>query len=928
MVRLYLSGTLTPGDTVAMSDGNTGRAGPSPRLHGRESTVDGLRERISRASGGNGSVVVLTGPRGSGKTTLLEWVGRDAGFTTVDLRGTRAERGIPLSALDRMRPSDGPALEAVHPSEEDEFACCTALLRELAARCRRGPVLLRVDDAGSVDPASLRVLGMLGRRVHRLALLLVFAVETDPLGRESEVDPLEGFDRIDLEPLDEWAGARLLRERARCSPAPEVVEDALVRCGGNPLVLSEVAESLTAERAAGLAPPRLPPDGRLLTEAESVLRGLTPPARRLALLLMVGERLSVDTVHRAAPEDSAVPGAWSELFRAGLIHLSESTACFSQDLVRIGLLDRVCPAESRQAHLRLAEVLEREGDRARAVRHRCAAGEDFGGRLLAELAGAAESASRARDHCLASELHELAATHCSAGADRGDRLLAAGREAWAGGDTRRARALSRSAGPLVREVRARAAGELLRGGLELCDGDPATAGRSLATAAEALLGTDRRAAFRALMLAGEASCLTGDYRGYYALAHRAERLRCREETAEVTLMLEHFEGMSATFRGGHAAAVPPLRRVVRLAGDAADPMSIIWGSQAAFTLGLLETSRELAGRARDFARRDGSTAQEPWARVYGCLSALSLDRYAEAESTALEGLRLARGFGQRNLAVDHLVLLVLVAALRGDLETVRVRLDRAFAEEMSGRGLGRPDAFGSWGAACAELADGRPAEASRRLRLMRSGTGGSNPAVGVLAAPHFVEAAVSCGEVGNAERLLTAFDRWVTSTGSTARLALSHRCHALLARRTSEAEERFRTAVELHRGSGNSLELAKTELLYAGRLRRARRPTDARGLLGEAHTIFRRYGAERWADRARAELRAAGHTLPRDDGGAVPELTGQQSRISALVAEGATNREIAERLCISERTVEHHLRNVFVKLGVRSRVELTRTLGS
>ncbi|WP_017973209.1 helix-turn-helix transcriptional regulator [Actinopolyspora halophila] len=926
MLRLYLSGIVTTGDTVAMSDGNTGRAGRSTRLHGREDTVDELRERSACAAEGNGAVVVLTGPRGSGKTTLLERVARDTGFAAVDLCGVRAERDLTLSGLARLATSDDAGPEAVCSPEHDEIACCTALLRELTTRCRHGPVLLRVDDAGLVDPASLRVLGLLGRRLHRLPLLLVFAVETDPLGREPATEPLEGFDRIALGPLDEWDGARLLRERARCSPAPEAVEDALTRCGGLPLALSEVAESLTAERAAGLAPPRLPPDGRLLGEAENELRGFTPPARRLALLLMVGEPLGVETVHRAAPEDSGAQGAWRELLRAGLVYVSERTVHFSCELVRVGLLDRVCPAESRQAHLRLAEVFERGGDRARAVRHRCAAGEDFGGRLLVELTEAAESASRLRDHSVASELYELAADHCSAGGGRGDRLLAAGSEAWADGDTRRARALSRRAGPLVREVRARATNELLRGGLELCDGDPDAAGRSLTTAAEALLGTDRKAAFRALMLAGEASCVTGDYRGYYALARRVERLRCREETAEVTLMLEHFEGMSATFRGSHAAAVPPLRRVVRLAGSEADPMSVIWGSQAAFTLGLLETSHELARRARDFAHRNGDTAQEPWACVYGCLSALAQDRYAEAESAALEGLRLARGFGQRNRAVDHLVLLALVAALRGDLETVRVRLDRAFAEELSGRGLGRPDAFGSWGAACAELADGRPAEATRQLRLMSSGTGGFNPAVGVLAAPHFVEAAVSCGEFESAERLLTAFDRWVSSTESTARLALSHRCHALLAGRTSEAEERFRTAVELHRGSGSSLELAKTELLYAGRLRRARRPTDARELLGEAHTIFRHYGAERWADRARAELRATGHTVPGDDA-AVPELTGQQSRISALVTEGATNREIAERLYISERTVEHHLRNVFVKLGVRSRVELTRMLG-
>ena len=124
---------------------------------------------------------------------------------------------------------------------------------------------------------------------------------------------------------------------------------------------------------------------------------------------------------------------------------------------------------------------------------------------------------------------------------------------------------------------------------------------------------------------------------------------------------------------------------------------------------------------------------------------------------------------------------------------------------------------------------------------------------------------------------------------------------------------------------GTALELAKTELLYGNRLRRGRKPKAAREHLRDAVLIFQSYQADHWVAQARAELRAAGDTTgePKDR----PELTGQQTRIARLVAEGATNREIAARLFLSHRTVEHHLRNIFARLGVRSRVELTRRLG-
>lgn len=111
-------------------------------------------------------------------------------------------------------------------------------------------------------------------------------------------------------------------------------------------------------------------------------------------------------------------------------------------------------------------------------------------------------------------------------------------------------------------------------------------------------------------------------------------------------------------------------------------------------------------------------------------------------------------------------------------------------------------------------------------------------------------------------------------------------------------------------------------------LRRSRRPGAAREHLHGALETFERYGARLWSEHARAELRAAGESVRPSGSRSEADrlLTAQQFQIATLVAEGATNREVAARLFISPRTVEHHLRNIFARLGVRSRVELTRLL--
>jgi DNA-binding NarL/FixJ family response regulator len=87
---------------------------------------------------------------------------------------------------------------------------------------------------------------------------------------------------------------------------------------------------------------------------------------------------------------------------------------------------------------------------------------------------------------------------------------------------------------------------------------------------------------------------------------------------------------------------------------------------------------------------------------------------------------------------------------------------------------------------------------------------------------------------------------------------------------------------------------------------------------------FERFRAEPWAERARTELRASGETARKRDPSTVDELTPQELQIARFVAQGLANKEVAAQLFLSPRTIDYHLRNVFAKLGIKSRTQLAR----
>ncbi|MYV53753.1 LuxR family transcriptional regulator, partial [Streptomyces sp. SID3212] len=249
-------------------------------------------------------------------------------------------------------------------------------------------------------------------------------------------------------------------------------------------------------------------------------------------------------------------------------------------------------------------------------------------------------------------------------------------------------------------------------------------------------------------------------------------------------------------------------------------------------------------------------------------------------------------------------------------------------------GLTQAATLAGWAVARAELAEGRCAEAAARLApLVGQGLRGGHFAVRMPAVPCYIEALVLAGQGAepHARTAVEEFMVWAAHTADPQAPAQLARCQALLAP-TGQAAQWYEEALRRHEHAPGDFERARTQLLHGHWLRRRRRTREARGPLRDALIAFERCGADLWSGRVRGELRAAGETVPPPTGerprgpGPLHTLTPQQQRIARCVAEGATNREVALRLSLSPRTVDHHLRNVFATLGIRSRTELVRWL--
>jgi DNA-binding CsgD family transcriptional regulator len=856
-----------------------------------------VQKLISAAAAGRGGTLVISAGPGEGRSTLLRAVadGHRRDWTVLTATGYPDERDLPRAALRGLL-GEG---ETLAGESETPPGDALAALRA-AAQVR--PVLCLIDDAHLLDPESWRSIAYAARRIGDDRVAIVLSV---PAGSEPP-----GFDAHRLAPLGPAAARSILAEHS-----PDLAEDVagilIEMAAGHPGALIDLVRGLSPEQRRGYAPPpeSLPPDSPLRRRLAAELDSLPAVTRELLLYAAAAPDAAPDTLLAAVPGDPG-PGDFAPAERRGLVTVTAAGVRFRGPLMRAVAYAGMSLTDRRTAHATLAEVLESRGAHLPALLQRAAATTGPDARLARDLASAARSA----DPSIAAEARRYAAALCPTPAERAALLLEAARSAWLAGRPHQAGMLIRripAAGGTAR-VRARA----LTAEMSLPESRPGARDVLLDVAAE-LAETDPGAALEALALAGESACRSGEQTRYAALARRVAAGEHGDEPPAVTLAFRHVAGLARIAEGDEHASFTPFQQAVALADRVAEPGPLLRAATAGILIGDARRAAALAGRAAVLAREAGASVLVPQALELAALSGMASGDYAAANEAAMDGAAVARGTGQPVLAAAHLAVLAVLAALVGDRDTALHRIASV------GDGPSRP--LCEWALALLDLVDGRcPAAAERLLAVVSGPPGPGSALLRVAVVPHLLETAAQTGARSAVEPVASAFDRWAGRTGQPVWLALRDRCRALRTDDGETAAGHFDAALG-HQGEGG-FPRAHTELLYGRLLRRRRRNVEARTHLRRAAETFRLLDAVPWAEQSVRELRAAGERVetPAPSG---PALTAQQERIASLVAGGATNREVAQELHLSPRTVDHHLRNVFARLGVRSRTEMARLIG-
>ncbi|KUN96988.1 transcriptional regulator [Streptomyces caeruleatus] len=748
---------------------------------------------------------------------------------------------------------------------------------------------------------------------------------------------------------------------------PEGVRVRLLRAvHGDPRAAVESVPLLTDRQSTGLDP--LPSETAelaplLLRERRAEIRAL-PDDTRLLLLLAAADQYPVatDAFLRAVMAARLDTRSLDAAEAAGVAHAGAGGVVFRDAWTRIAAYETGSPADRRDVHRLLARVLGGAGGTPWRSWHRGAAALGPSARLAAELGAAAHKAATAGRLPLARALAERAAALCPDPPEQTRLVALAATYAWQSGDGDRARRLAATAtddaltGVLA--LRAGNASEAFdalltgvvrvgaRGGGFRSTGAAADdVRRSLS--AEAAADTGSRPPAKAplaalpastplaadtvalhtpssaradhlLARATEAAVYTGDLRRLHEAAQVADRLGVVPPGT--------LGGLVAAFDGRYADARDLLRSAAGQCGPDGEPTVLIHAGIAALLLGDHTRAATATVRAAASARARGTPVAVAQAMEFRAYADFWTGRPRAGEAAAVDGLWQAHATGQDNGACHLQAALAMFAALTGDGDLCRERAATARSYALA-HGLGLPAALAQWALAFLDLSSGRFAAAAARLRALAGfGPGHGHRAIRHLATPHYVEAAVRTGDTRVARVAHADYDRWASTVRSPDDLALSARCRALLAP-GAEAVDHYRTALGLHSHGTRDFERARTELLFGSALRRLRSRTEARDRLHSALEAFDSFGAPHCAAQARTELRALGAPAAQPADPAdhpSTRLTAQQLLVARMAAEGATNREIAARLALSPRTIDHHLRGIFTRLGIRSRIELVR----
>jgi len=894
---------------------------------------------LAAASGPGPAAAVVVGEPGSGKSRLLaEARGRSTVAHVFGVVGYESERQVPLAAASALLralrdvPEHGDQVEALLFDSTGAAPLEPVRLFEGAHRAFNAcePSLLVVDDLQWVDELSLALCHYLIRAAHESSQRLAVFAASRPGGGGALADalPPERVTCIELGPLTRDEGIELVRRldpRLDRGLAAELWE----RAKGSPFWLESLAR--TGGGVTGL--------GQVLTMR---LGGAGADAGTLlGLLAVAGRPLPLqDAAILADWPPSRLEPAVRELADRGLVVEAGGAVRLSHDLIRETAVAELPDEVRRRLHHRLAEQLEREAGPdlrllGRALEHRRAAAlptlelalrlagsrqrKLLGRDGLRLLAGIAEEADPFSEDALA--LHEevaslagelaeheealarwkLVADQAEAPLQRASALLAASKAAYALAwidDTRELLARSRQIGvpdEVLELEQLTQAGEIRLWLEQRATEGPALAREAVAAAhrladraggVSALDPRARRAYLDALQLEYEVAVQEDDAESMLrsaearaAAAHRFDLESFLAASVGACVALRWKGQLDEAVRRLRSAWIEAHRQILpRLAVDAG-----FWLASAHYYLGELAQAEAIAAEASELAARVGDVprARHRIAKI-ACDVALergqpwaALERFErETETEPNEHQRI----------MWHADLARWTALLEGRDAATAVR-------KHVTNGLACADSVG-----CARC---------RGDLLLRS-----------------AEALARIGDRDASREMLAEWDLSVHRDEIKA-LARSH-AGALTEDAAPARAQRLKVVLAEGERSPFHLETLWTRLDLGLALADAG-DTQAAGELEQAAAVARDLGAGTVEELAEHALRSLGvRTWRRAAAGGV--LTDREQEVARLVAEGATNREIAKVLFLSPKTVERHISNAFRKVGVRNRAELAARL--
>ncbi|HEX6461313.1 MAG TPA: AAA family ATPase [Thermoleophilaceae bacterium] len=903
-------------------------------LYGRDAERARIAELLDRARGGQSGVLVLRGEAGVGKSALLDDAReRAAGMTVLSGGGVESEAQLPYAGLhqlvrpvlhhhDKLPEPQARALRGalgLETGARDEwFLVSAGVLSLLAEAAEERPLLCLVDDAHWLDDASAEALVFAARRLGAEGIAMVFAA------REGDVRTFEGpgLPELRVGGLHPDDAGQLLDGHARRPLSPEARERLIAETGGNPLALLTLSSVLSEGQLAGTEPllDPLPVSARVEHAFLARVRELPAETQILLLVAAADDSGELATILAAAEELGSGAEALDAADRAELVRIDGRRLEFTHPLVRSAVYYGAPLSKRQAAHRALADVLVDESDADRRAWHRAAGSIEPHADVVNELEHAAQRARQRSGFVAASLAFERAAAMTSEAHHQLRLLTGAVESAWFGGRLERALVLLDRARPNAREPIEQAELDRWRGLIEVNVGVPADACDLLVRGAREMAPVDSERALYMLAIASTAAGYAGDPERVVAIAESSAAVPAVD--TPVTRFLARFlVGAGAFFAGAYEQAAAELRATLTLADDADASAGIMFpglllfaGASGLFLGDDLAASR-YNGRLAAQTRESGALTLLTQTIPRYALSEIWMGRWPSAAAGLNEGRELAEQAGQRQVVGHILSNLALVAALRGDEESCR-SLAAEGRELAAARRLFHVEQTARWALLQLELGRGAAEAALIGAREI------TRPPVTLWAGLDRVEAAVRAGEPELAREWLAPFEAWATPNGAGWALGAASHCRALLAGDNADAERLFTTALDFHSTGGRPFERARTQLAFGEFLRRARRRVEAREHLRLALDTFETLRAELWAARARTELRASGQTARRREPSTRDDLTPQELQIARLVAQGMTNREVAAHLILSPRTIDFHLRNVFRKLDISSRMQL------